>query len=309
MDRGKDREIDYQLPPQAKQAWLGEVNLLPINTYIFTYWLLGIEKQKLKKKKETKIKTPWENKSPPHFTRFNFTLSCQMTLLSPDAPHYDAGCTQSFQVRQKAVGAGACHGQYTAVSLCCFFFLTTFCCSSMAPQWAAGVFLCHGIFSSSDLSVPSVLSHSFDSLLLYLSGIFCALLKYVSSEVPWASMMGSAVSCSGSIVKPAMSGMRQVLASSHGGFPSSPSPGALTSPKPGHIHQIKYYSILSILQSFSYYRKWALAQPLLLMHGYKKGQDVWMQQNATWTTSESDSHKNKRRSPKRQPLCQWSLED
>lgn len=80
------------------------------------------------------IKTPWENISPPHFTRFDFTLSRQMPLLSPDAPRYDAGCTQSFQVRQKAVGAGSCHGQYTAVSLCRFFFLTTFCCSSMGPQ-------------------------------------------------------------------------------------------------------------------------------------------------------------------------------
>lgn len=86
--------------------------------------------------------------------------------------------------RQQAVGEGSCHGQSQ-------WFLSVTSSSShlsSAPvrllNGLQSFFLCHGILSSSsDLGVSSTLSHSFDSLLPYLSGMFCPFLSF-----PWGAM-------------------------------------------------------------------------------------------------------------------------
>lgn len=111
--------------------------------------------------------------------------------------------------------------QYTSVSLCFSFFLTLFLCFSMgldglgtgcrsfrnihlfsvvllwaalwiyAPDW--------NICSFSDLGVISALSHSFCSLLLFLFGIFCPLLKVFFTMAPRMWLMGFALPCRGSL--------------------------------------------------------------------------------------------------------------
>ena len=113
--------------------------------------------------------------------------------------------------RQKVVQDGGCC-QDTEVSLCHSFLLAHFLWSDVGPSWAAILqehLLCHGEPPPPLALVLPLLCPS-DSLLLSLfdpslrlppsslSGML-PFLKYVFPEAPLAWLMGSVVSCGGSV--------------------------------------------------------------------------------------------------------------
>lgn len=105
-DQSKDRFLH-----RSQVTWLGEVDLLPINTHIFNFffWILlrgnrGKPEQTKPLISEATTQTNQQaqilkyfGKTFLHFTRFSFTPSLQVSLLSLNAASCDADSTQSFK--------------------------------------------------------------------------------------------------------------------------------------------------------------------------------------------------------------------
>lgn len=253
----EERQMIYQVPPQAKQTHLGELNLIycqlaEIFNSQFRYWLLRNKRQALKHLGRGAT-------FPSLFVRLR--LTCRLAshqsplmpaLLVPMAQPASlshlfchvittAGHTLSLQWGNKWGW-----GQDVVVSLCCSLFHTIFLCSDVGyPQAAvpSGLCLlytqqhllllwpCYSLIPSVSSSVsPSNISYLFLNMLSQRCHHLCC----------WAQLCFTVGLCCG-LLEWAVSSTGWPPSSSHRG----PQHLALL-PKPCHLHPVQQLSIFII---------------------------------------------------------------
>lgn len=229
VGQDKDGEMTYQLLLWAKQIQIGEMNLLPVNIYLFTIFA-----QQETEIKHQNIHRTWLfpiSQAQPHSLTTDSSppalLSTQVTL---------SLCSKATDVQwvgRSCVKVSTQHFLSAAPSFLHFFpapawmlhrpvlLGISICCSMGSSAGCTGYLLCRGTPPPPPLTLvlPLLCITSPTPLL----GIICPLLNMLS-PTPLARLMGSAASCSGLILEPAESGTGQLLVLSHRDHPAATLP-------------------------------------------------------------------------------------